>query len=415
MSSSEPIHIELDEAAVELLNQLKGKYASRLLSRAVDAARGGPYEITAEDIRRIAESDEVAAESVGKTASGHNFTSMTDERFRILRILLVLGLAVLIGSGVALGAVLIPSVVHDNVSRILIGVAMLGAAVALIGATSLILSRYGVSRHGVQPENLAATSLATWPNASPAGSFAAANENLRTATRWLLIAAVAAGMVIVVGVPFTNIGFLSLSDWPRLMAAGIGLAAAVGAVGYIILRASGLLADERITLAQLELDEFTRQLRNSSHRRDRRRGLAIDRIYEELQSYQDELYGSVAVSISDLYSRLIKANDAARKSPDPEHMKTAADLRNAVDTLVQAANYSYTRTGFAALRTHLAQAGAVFVAGVVVFAYAANPPKPTNPGASQVSIAIGIGYRPEIPVPKPSSGGLFSGNGQGNS
>jgi alpha-D-ribose 1-methylphosphonate 5-triphosphate synthase subunit PhnG len=47
-----------------------------------------------------------------------------------------------------------------------------------------------------------------------------------------------------------------------------------------------------------------------------------------------------------------------------------------VDTLVQAANYSYTRSGFDALRRRLTGAGAVFVAGIVVFAYAANPPKP---------------------------------------
>jgi hypothetical protein len=59
-------------------------------------------------------------------------------------------------------------------------------------------------------------------------------------------------------------------------------------------------------LAQLELEEFRRQLRHSVRRRARQRSALIDRIYEELQSYKDELYGDVASSISDLYSRLIR-------------------------------------------------------------------------------------------------------------
>jgi hypothetical protein len=216
---------------------------------------------------------------------------------------------------------------------------------------------------------------------SPAAGYAAATDQLRTATRWLLTAAAAAGAAMVAGVQLTSIGSLSLSDWPRMTVAAAGLAAGLGAVGYMIFRTSRLLTDEWITLAQLELDGFKRQLRESTRHRDKRRALAIDRIYEELLSYQDELFGSVAESISDLYSRLIKANEAARVSPGPEHAKTAADLRSAVDTLVQAANYSYTRADFAVLRKRLAQAGTVFAVGVVIFVYAANPPRPASPGS----------------------------------
>lgn len=111
---------------------------------------------------------------------------------------------------------------------------------------------------------------------------------------------------MVAGVQLTSIGSLNLNDRPRLVAAGGGLAIGLSAVGYMIFRTSRLLTDEWITLAQLELEGFKRQLHVSSRRRDKRRGLAIDRIYEELQGYQDELYGGVAESISDLYSRLIK-------------------------------------------------------------------------------------------------------------
>ncbi len=106
-------------------------------------------------------------------------------------------------------------------------------------------------------------------------------------------------------VQLTSIGSLSMTGLV-LLGAAAGLAAAIGAVGYMVFRTSRLFADEWNTLAQLELEEFRRRLRAYSRRRDKRRSQAIDRIYDELQGYQDELYGSVAKSISDLYSRLIK-------------------------------------------------------------------------------------------------------------
>jgi hypothetical protein len=224
--------------------------------------------------------------------------------------------------------------------------------------------------------------------ASPAAGYAAATDNLRTATRWLLTAAAGAGAVIVAGLQLTSIGSLDLSEWPRLAAAGAGLTAAFGAVAYMIFRTSRLLTDEWITLAQLQLDQFNQQLRNSNRARDKRRYAAIDRICEELQGYQDELYGSVADSIPDLYARLIEANTVARKNPTAEHAQTAADLKSAVDTLVQAANYSYTRADFTLLRRHLARAGAVFVAGAVIFAYAANPPKPATAGKATGHVSV---------------------------
>jgi len=230
---------------------------------------------------------------------------------------------------------------------------------------------------------------------SVAAGYAAATDNLRTATRWLLTAAAATGAAMVAGLQLTSIGSLGAGDWPRLVLAAAGLAGALGAVGYMIFRTSRLLTDEWITLAHLELAQFQQRLRSSRHRRDKKRAEAIDHIYEELQTDRDELYGSVAESISDLYSKLIHANDAAREHPSLAQAQTAAALRSAVDTTVQAANYSYTRSDFAALRKDLARAAAIFVAGVVLFAYAANPPKPaaasghTTPARQTASAASG--------------------------
>jgi hypothetical protein len=211
-------------------------------------------------------------------------------------------------------------------------------------------------------------------DAYPAASYAMATDNLRAAARWLLTAVTAAGGVLVAGLQLTGLGSLGLGDWPRLLLACAGLTAGLGAVGYMVYQASLMLTDEWITLAQLDLEMISRQLAGPGRRSDRRRLERIRKIRAELETYQDEFYGSVADSLSDLYRRLIDANRQARESPTPEHAKAAADLREVVDTVAQAANYSYARSAFAALRTHLIWAGAVFVTGIVLFAYAANPP-----------------------------------------
>jgi hypothetical protein len=210
--------------------------------------------------------------------------------------------------------------------------------------------------------------------ASPAASYATATNNLRAAARWLLTAAAASGGVLVAGLQLTRLGSLGAGDLPRLLFACLGLAAGLGAVGYQVYQASLMLTDEWITLAQLDLEMINRQLAGPGRRGDRLRAERIRKIRAELESYQDEFYGAVADSISDLYRRLIEANKNARESPSPAHAREAARLKDVVDTVVQAANYAYARLAFAALRRHLIGAGAVFVAGIVIFAYAANPP-----------------------------------------
>jgi hypothetical protein len=234
-------------------------------------------------------------------------------------------------------------------------------------------------------------------DASSAASYATATNNLRTSTRWLLTAAAAAGAALVAGLQLTSIGSLGLSDRPRLIAAAVGLAAGLGAVGYMILQASLLLTDRWITLAALEYEQVRQLLWNSGRRRDKRRLTELNDIRNEIQNYQDEFYGSVAVDLPDLYRQLIKANKDARESPTPEHAQTAADLRGVVDTVVQAANYSYTRSGFESLRRRLAGAAVVFVAGIVIFAYAANPPKP----AAKTTVNVYPAAQ-DSPTPKPT-------------
>lgn len=208
--------------------------------------------------------------------------------------------------------------------------------------------------------------------------FGAAAENLRSTTKWLLTAAAAAAAAIASGLQLTGLGSLTVHDWPRLAAAGTGLAAVLGSVGYVLQQTSLLLSDKWVSLAELQLEQFKQMLRASGHRRDQRRAAVIDRIYKDITTCQDELYGDVADSLADLYGRLMEANKAARLCPrSAQATEAAAQLKAAADTVVEVANYAYIRAGFSELRLRLALAGMVFAAGVVIFAYAVSPPAPS--------------------------------------
>jgi hypothetical protein len=214
MSDSETLRIELDEEAYELLAQLQLEYASKLLSRAADSAGGGACKISADDIRRIAENTATdgAADDTAATAPGQDGPPTKDQRFSANRVLLVLGTSILIGSGVALGAVLIPAVVHNDTVRIFIIFAMIGTAAVLIGAAGLIVARY-TANHTRDPragqQDLVSQEPAKDPRAAAAplqpaaelpGGSQASPQSTWLGTRRLRTILAIAGFFLLVGV-----------------------------------------------------------------------------------------------------------------------------------------------------------------------------------------------------------------------
>jgi hypothetical protein len=177
MSDSATLRIQLDEEAKELLARMQGQAASEVLSRAVEAAAGGSRTISAADIRKAAEvtngqsaSDGQDREIGAPVASG--------------RWVLILGSSTFLASFVTLGAFLIPSVVSNDATRILIVIAMLGLASVLIGAIGLVGARYApdgarVSREAWQglPTKSAGTVTAAVAMQPPGPSEARAPRN----------------------------------------------------------------------------------------------------------------------------------------------------------------------------------------------------------------------------------------------
>ncbi|GGQ87830.1 hypothetical protein [Couchioplanes azureus] len=242
----------------------------------------------------------------------------------------------------------------------------------------------------------------------PADAYLAATEALRATTRWLVTAAAGVGAVLVAGLQLTGLGSLGAQEMPRLVAAFGGLVVALTGVGYMVLRASQILTTEWVTLADIEKDIFDHRVRQSAQRsdggarprlrdrvarpRDRRyrlRAAMIEGLKERLEFIAEELFGSLATSVPDLYAQLADANEAARGAPDSAPARSAAALQQAAVTVVAFANFYITKEWFKVLRRQLAAASAVVIAGVLVFAYAANPPKPAEVAGERPAAAAG--------------------------
>ena len=231
--------------------------------------------------------------------------------------------------------------------------------------------------------------------ATSANSYSAAAQTIRATVRWLLTTAAGVAGVLVAGLQLTSLGSLKLDD-PRLWVAIGGLIAAMAGIGCIILVTSKNLTDDWITLAQLSLDEFQAQLEQTT---------STAGLMEDIEVYKHELYAHVADSIPDLYKRLIDTNEAARQ-PKPSQAEpkkkrwgkesseaqtpsgpTAAQLREAAVAVVQYANYYSARNRLRNLPRQLLPAAIAVIAGVLIFAYTANPPK-KDPPAPTINLVV---------------------------
>jgi len=238
------------------------------------------------------------------------------------------------------------------------------------------------------------------------GSYSAATQAIRTTARWLLTAAAGVGAALLAGLQLTSLGSLTWSDnCLRIILSLLGLLFGLSAICYMIWATSLILTDAWTTLAQLHLEKVHSRLRSSTDKRDRKRGELYKNLYDDLNVYQDELYGEVAESITDLYGKLAEANRANREKR-LEEAKDLPELRRVTVIVVQYANYYLTREMFKNLRPRLLGAAAVAVAGIVVFAIAANPPEsPNDTKNSKAAAQAGIRARAGAVA---DSGGIMS-------
>jgi hypothetical protein len=218
-----------------------------------------------------------------------------------------------------------------------------------------------------------------------AAYYAAGIEAFRSTARWLLTAAAGVGGLLVAGLQLSDLGELGGGQWGRLTIAAAAVVVAMSAIAYMIFRASTLLTDDSLTLAQLQVDLFERSLHPEPRTKAEIKTYhMLDDISSKLVVYKDELYGDVADDLADLGSKLKEANRASRA--DPTLIAAGVPLRLAAHTVIEFVNFHKTRQNFQRLRSDLGRAGAIVVIAVGIYAYAANPPKPSIPPTTIVQL-----------------------------
>lgn len=217
------------------------------------------------------------------------------------------------------------------------------------------------------------------------GGYAAQLETLRSTAKWMMAATAGVGVLLVAGLQLSGLGRLPLNSWRAYTALGATMAA-LSAVGYMIKIVSAVLVEEWLTLA-----DFTDDATGLPGPRGSRHQTPADlvRIESYLMGSRHELFGYVAPTLSALHSQLHNSHqtmwrtdlDAATREKAAQR---SAELRSAARDVVQAANYYHVLHLFKELRTRFVGAAVLGVLGVVVFAYAVNPPQ--DPGPVKVRI-----------------------------
>jgi hypothetical protein len=201
--------------------------------------------------------------------------------------------------------------------------------------------------------------------------------SLRTTAKWLLTISAGIGAVLATGLPLTGLGQLPLSSW-RLYVAVAAAVVALIAIAYMVKVSSTLLTQEWLTLADFA-DEATGVAPDGAIFEPARHTKAI---VDRLSVYSEELYEHVARSPAHLLAQLREANDSihqAGSSGDRAALAGAVErsqqLRQVAHDVAQVANYYLALHLFRAMRVRLAFAAAAFVASIVVYAYASQPPQ----------------------------------------
>lgn len=196
----------------------------------------------------------------------------------------------------------------------------------------------------------------------PAGAdFAGASANLRETAKWLVGGVVATAVGVLAGSPLTKLGSL---DWaPRLWLALGGAVVTLALLGVLLWIGLSVIATEAINLRSLAA------LRGWEARRVRRLAMRFkDRWPGNASGMAEVLTKSDA-----LYKAAIGKRDT-----DPEMVALAA-FQNDLHVLMPEVAFEYKRDRLGELRGTLFVLGPVIVAGVAIYAWAANPPDEPKP------------------------------------
>lgn len=197
-------------------------------------------------------------------------------------------------------------------------------------------------------------------------------ERIRDASKWLIGASAAVGAVLIAGSQLSSIGQLPIG-W-RLGGAVLGVILSLSAVVYAVWAAVQLLLPVGVTLDELQENWAAKKRADVVFFQDNPGQLGAENP-QQLDQRWDRAWDERAQSERELQSAS-GADDVATKkahfdAADAEFRRIDGDVR----TVLQTAQYQLLQAKFRNVLTKLLTAAAVAAIGIMLFAWAGNPPK----------------------------------------
>ena len=215
---------------------------------------------------------------------------------------------------------------------------------------------------------------------SPDSPFDSSMQRIRDAAKWLIGAAAAVGAALIAGSQLSNIGQLPVGV--RLVAAVAGVVVALVSVVIAIWVSVQILLPVGVTLTDLA------EHWDADDRADVR----------FFQRYPRQLGYDSPAALIDARQKALAAQRAKPKksglfgrgtTPDAEAAQARVDEIDArIRTVLQTAQYEILKDEFGRVLRKLLAASAVAAVGIIVFAWAANPPKRPDVSTSLTNVDL---------------------------
>jgi hypothetical protein len=191
---------------------------------------------------------------------------------------------------------------------------------------------------------------------TPTDPFEAGRDRLRETVKWLIASFGAVGGSLAIGSQLSNLGQLEAGG--RLIAAIAGAVAGFTGVFFAVWAAAKVLTGSHVTIGQL-----------ASRSRARSEG-KDDVLVDFFEKENTQILGKYK-SLSELQSDFLTVTRAADNAPDAARYDEVAER---VKTVVNVASYEQLRERLDSGLTRIVWSVALAAVGIIVFAWAANPP-----------------------------------------
>jgi hypothetical protein len=210
--------------------------------------------------------------------------------------------------------------------------------------------------------------------------------SVQSTAKWVVAAFAAIGAILVTDLQIGGIGTLGAEQPRRLVLALGAMAIALLAVAVVVILASLVLIPPRMSLSELskrELQAYRKALRAAGGDPEKAKSpAAFDSVLGAISAEQKWLLRSKASGVHDLYDKWKEAHGA----PSQDTSLIDEDAKRVIDF----ASLQVTQARYSRLIVAVLAGGSVIVLCIVLFAWAANPPKSVEEARITQPIAMRV-------------------------